>query len=223
MIKINLASKKRASANAAALVEGGGTSGGFTLGGFTNLSGMSKFGREQLEELKDLPLKRLLLTILFYFGGSFAIDYLNEKDIEKLDIAIEGERSRQTQLNRDYDKTKLYNDLEKQLKEHETAIRVKLETIQELLNDRTTPPKLLIALSTAIPKEIWLEELKVQSTEIAIRGSSLGYNQISDFMKSLGENAFFKEVNLKSSQQVKDTSAGVEIANFELVAKRAVR
>jgi hypothetical protein len=65
-----------------------------------------------------------------------------------------------------------------------------------------------------------LTEFRIEKSDLAFKGSALGFNQISDFMKGLNENAMLSEVELKNSQQFKDPSLGVETATFELKAKR---
>lgn len=214
MIKINLVVRDRKGS----LLPEGATS---TLSGYTSLSGMSQLGREQLQQLKELPLKRLGYAVALFIIGSFGVDQWVDQSLKGIQQEMEAEQAKQATLKKEFDKTKSYNTLKTQLEADEKSIRAKLSTIQELLNDRTTPPKILLALSAAIPQEAWLEELKVDNQQITLKGASLGYNQVSDFMKALGENAFVKDVTLKSTQQTKDTN-GVEVNTFDLSMKRAL-
>ena len=54
---------------------------------------------------------------------------------------------------------------------------------------------------------------------VAIKGNSTDFDLVSDFMKRMGESPVFADLVLRSTQKSLD-SAGIEIASFELTAKR---
>jgi Tfp pilus assembly protein PilN len=70
-----------------------------------------------------------------------------------------------------------------------------------------------------MPPEVWLSQIKIVDGNVTLVGGSVGFNQISDLMKNLNENIYFKDLTLKKTEQVKD-KAGREYAEFELTAKR---
>jgi len=210
MIKINLAARKTAS-----LMDGPGGGGGKSR--LTNIGGMTKF---DLSQLKDLPnLRQLVILLLVGYFGNYFLEDLKSEELKKADNATIKLKGEQGKLKTELEQTKKYEGIKKALEGDEIVIRTKLDTIQKLLQDRTTPPKLLVAVSSAIPKEVWLSSIKVEDAAISLQGDSLDFNQVSDFMKNLNESAFFKDVALKNTQQGKDES-GLETAKFELSMKR---
>ena len=204
MIKINLAARKSAS-----LLE--------TRGGDKSLTGMPKINLSALKEIPNLR-SLVILALVGYFGNYF-IEDLKTEEIKKADASIQKLKDEKGKLNHELEETKKYEGIKKALESDEIVIRTKLDTIQKLVQDRTTPPKLLVAISAAIPKEVWLSQIQVEDSNISLSGDSLDFNQVSEFMKNLNESAFFKDLALKNTQQGKDET-GLDTAKFELAMKR---
>ena len=118
-------------------------------------------------------------------------------------------------LKKELDDGKKYEEIKKNLETDERTIHQKLDAIDTLVSDRARPPKLVLALSSTVPKLVWLSELKVEAQDVVLRGNALDFNQVSEFLKSLNENAFFKDTKLVTTQQGTDES-GMETAKFEI-------
>ncbi|OFZ71792.1 MAG: hypothetical protein A3K03_04205 [Bdellovibrionales bacterium RIFOXYD1_FULL_44_7] len=208
MIRINLATRKQvASGDRQQKADG-------ILG---SLFGGSK--ADLNDKLKELPLRKILLMILVGGLASYLADDFMAQKLSEVDSSIKKLTVDQSRLQAELKKTEGYEELKKQLDADEFVLKTKIETIDKLVADRQIAPRLLLALASSIPQDVWLSSLVVQQQEIALTGASLGFNQISDFMKVLNENAFFSELNLRKTEQGKDEFGSV-IATFELMAKR---
>jgi Tfp pilus assembly protein PilN len=198
MIKINLASRKQSSAM-------GGGGGG--LAGF--------LADKNIESLKELPLKKIALTVIVGIGASYLLDDFKANEMAKLaaqEAALNTDKQKATAA---LAKLKDFDEVKKGLDNDEFTLKTKIETIDKLVEDRRTPPKLLMELSKSIPPEVWLSEFKIEHPDVKIIGASMGFNQISDFMKNLNENVFFTALQLEKTEQGHDG-----FATFELKAKR---
>ncbi len=209
MIKINLANKKQSSV------------GKDTKWTQFDLNSVGKTSLIVLEEIKEIrvPIIRIsCLALIIYLGLGFLTNYeeilLQEKDREVKKIIAES-----TKLSLQLEKTKGYDAIKKSLEEDEALIRSKIETVKKLIADRAASPKLLLAISKAIPEEVWLTDISIQETTVSLKGSAIDFNQISDFMKNLNESVYFKDLDLKNTQQAKIEN-NFDIAQFELSANR---
>jgi Tfp pilus assembly protein PilN len=208
MIKINLALRKSAS-----LVQEGGTGAG------TRLT-MQNIRALKVQDLWEIPLVRQLIVFIgLTWAASHFIDVYKRDELTKADEQIAKLKEEQGKLRQELDQGKKFEVLKKNLDDDETVIRQKLEVIHKLVSDRAMPSKLLIALSNAIPKEVWLSDLKVDHTEIVLRGDAVDFTQVSEFMRGLNESAFFRDIVLRNTQQGKDES-GMDTAKFEITVKR---
>lgn len=214
MIKINLALRKQAAGAQSSDAGDKAAGGGGGLGGIK----ISKVAID-LDQLRELPLRQIAIVVAVYVVGGYVLEDYKAGEIAKVDATIAGLSAEKSKLTAEAAKMKGYEDLKKSLESDEKIMRTKIETIQKLIADRQSPPKVLISIAEAIPKDVWLQDFKIAKGEVTMKGYSLGFNQISDFMKSLNENVYFTDVGLKNTQQAKD-EAGVEVANFELSAKR---
>lgn len=207
MIKINLASKK-----ASAISSGGAASAGL----------LSKLGGAGALQNLTPEKKAMLVTGILYgvvlFAANHFIEGYKTQELEKIQMDISGIESKIKLADSELSKTTGFEKLKKDLENDEKLIRTKIETIQSLINERTTPPKILIALSQATPKDVWIQNFSLAAGKLSITGRAYGIALVSDFMRSLDETIYFKDVVLKSSRQAKEQ--GQELATFELEASR---
>ena len=205
MIKINLATRKGARAS-------------------TDKDGKIDFAKgldvgKLLELLKVLPIRQVVLVVVVGAFANYALTNYKVEELAKVEKKLTEVSAKKAKADAEFAKTKDYAGLKKALDSDELSLKTKMGAIQKLLDDRTTPPKLLTTLSKAIPAEIWLSEFSIRDDNVSFRGASLSFNTISDFMKSLEDSIYFKSLTLLSTQLNKDAT-GVDVANFELTARR---
>ncbi|MBS1963938.1 MAG: PilN domain-containing protein [Bdellovibrionales bacterium] len=218
MIKINLHHRK-----AAVGVSAGSATGASGVGGIKGFIEKMRGAGAGVDGISDGEKRSLIILVVVYaaiLGGGWW--YLGEKKTEllgDLDTEVAALDSKIQLLTSELNKTSGYEKIKKSLESDEKTIRTKISTIQELIRDRSTPPKILMTLSESIPKEVWLREFSLQSRHFRILGSCTGMDVVSDFMKALEETIYFKGVVLRSSRQ--DTAKGGHVtASFELEADR---
>jgi Tfp pilus assembly protein PilN len=170
-----------------------------------------------LDQLKELPLRKVLLPLVVAYFASFSLDSYKQETIAKLEKGIAKQKAEEARIQSGLGKVKAYESLKKSLDSDELVIRTKLDTVQKLMADRGFIVKMLLSTASATPKDVWLTGVKTDSSGVSIQGSSLGFNQISDFMKNLNDGQFFSSIELLNSQQAKD---GSDVASFELKAKK---
>ena len=195
MIKINLASRKQSGA----------------VDGKPSLTETL-----DLSILKEPAVRRVVLGLVVAIAGYAAADSFKVEELEKADRSMKKLQEQRTKLEAEASKMKSHEELKKLLEQNQDVIKRKLEIMQKLMADRSTPHKLLLMFSTATPADAWLSELRISNTEVLIKGYSAGLTQVSDLMRNLSESAYLTDVNLKDSQQNKE---GGELAAFEISAK----
>lgn len=229
MIKINLLQKKSA-ANLTSLTStsrAGGVQG--VLDKLKEHSALKRFfpagdsRYPKSSRLKGPDATRKMGTVLLiYLGVSyFAYDYLEGIKVTKLaeaQVEVDALNKEIGDLDKEIGKRKTFESLKRQLEADEKSVRTKIEVVKKLLDERPTISKLLLALSQATPKDVWISSFQWQDTNITINGSSIGTVVVTDFMQNLEETIFFKELKMKKIGQVKDK--GLDIATFELEAKK---
>jgi len=127
MIKVNLATKKRA-----ASVEGGVKSGLMGIFSFGKGAGASDGPVPE----QDLPLRKLIIYIAVGAIASFFLDDFRTTEIQKIDIQVKKLRGVEQELKTKLKKTKGYDQLKARLDKDEFTIRTKIDTIRKLLEDQ---------------------------------------------------------------------------------------
>ena len=206
MIRINLATRKQ-SASAAGESVGGGSK--------INLDQI----RARLGDIQDLPLRKIGSMIAFMMIASYFWTDYQGTEVGKVNVAIEKYQKESSVSKAELGQSKVLEATKKALEADEVVIRTKIETLQKLVDGRQTPPKLLSSISTSIPKDVWLSELKADKESMSFKGFSATISDISDFMKILKENALLTDLKLVKTDKARD-ELGIEVSNFELQAKR---
>lgn len=206
MIKINLANKKRAA--------GTGTQAGNDSPRRAALN-----AGESLGMLKNPKFRQLILLFAGLAGVYYTLESYKADELQKADAAVQVATQKSAQLRAEVAKTSGFEEMKRSLDADELAIRTKIETIQKLVAERPVLPKAMQSVATIIPSDVWLSEFKANADDFTFTGYSMGYGQISDFMKSLGDSAYFTDLRMVASQMGRDDT-GNEVAQFELGAKR---
>jgi Tfp pilus assembly protein PilN len=215
MIKINLASKKQA-----VTAQGAGAAPKRAGFDFKKINLDTIRDNLSFEFLKDPQTRKLLLVVVVGIMCYVALDTYETEQVKKQDDILVQINADNAKLSAELAKTKGYEAIKLEIDTDEKILKTKLDTIKTLIADRQVPPKLLLALSNDIPSETWLSEFTITDKELKLKGSSTGYGQITDFMKMLGESEYLTDVKLVNSRQEKDPSNGMDLASFELSAKR---
>ena len=200
MIRINFATRKRSSA----------------AGPSEKGKGIPKI---DLSSLKDLPLKKYVVAAVACGLGYWLLEDYKETQLAALEPVMQKLNAESSRLQAEIGKTKGFEQVKGQLEKDEFAIKTKIETIEKLVADRTDAYSMLINFSEIMPAEVWLSDFNIKGGQVKIKGSSFGYNPISDFMKRLSESAYVTDLALLSTSQ-RAERRGAEIADFELSAKR---
>lgn len=222
MIKINLARKRKT-----------GTSGGAT--GLTSITGKIDLKNLDLRHIFDTlrrggsgdkkfdlngPIPKAIISIaLCYFVEDTIVGY-KQDELKKYDKAIAAVEKDKSGLQARMAKMKGYEAIKKQLEDDEKAIRTKIEIVKRLLENRNVPAKMLMQIAQSIPEELWLTTLKVNESEARFAGATPGYNQVSDFIKSLNGTAQFTEIGLSGIRESTTATKDQRFQSFELTAKR---
>jgi Tfp pilus assembly protein PilN len=205
MIKINLASRKRAMA---------GVSKTPMTGQALTLQG----ALAQLEEFRDFPLRQILVPLGIAIAVTFGFSTYKQSELDKLQVQIDALKAEKPKLQAEADKMAGYEELQKQMEKDELVIRTKIDTIRKLVQGRTTTVKLLAEIAKITPPHLWLTTVDIGTKEVVFKGFSSDFSLISDFMKTLNENTYVRDVTLKDTQIAEDENHR-EVAKFELLAK----
>jgi Tfp pilus assembly protein PilN len=219
MIKINLALRKTASVVTSETSASTTGPFGLKLPGF--LAGKAPApgqGPVPTTSIEFSDVRSLVVGAAACYAVMYFIEGEKEKEIAELDAQVQTLQTEQTQLRAETNKIQTYEQIKKQLEADEQLMRNKLDTIKKLMEGRANSPKILLTMAQTIPPEVWLRELISEENRYTMAGSALSFNHVSDFMRGLNNSVFFQNVELKGTEEAKDT--GTEVKNFELTAER---
>ncbi len=208
MIKINLAGKKRPVATASAS---------------SGRAGLS-LPRLDADSLKELPLARIGMNLVAAVAAFYLLESYQTDELAKWESVSKKNEAELSQLTAEAGKTAGFEAQLKSLEADRVLLTTKLDAIRALVSNRQAMSKVLLVVATGIPRELWLNSIRLTEGDVRLQGLSYategtGYDQITDFMQTLNQSAYFNDVKLVGTQKDKD-EGGFEVASFELSAKR---
>ncbi len=151
------------------------------------------------------------MLLLVAAGVGFAHSVISEK-LSNANVRI-------AQMQRDIDQYQPQLEQEAAYKKNKNALEAKIGVIDELDRARSGPVRVLSELAARTPARLWLTSLVTEGKTILMSGQSLDNDLVALFLRSLGESAFFTEVDLDKTE-MRD-SGGLRLMNFRIRAELA--
>jgi type IV pilus assembly protein PilN len=181
--------------------------------------------KKQAMGRNQLMLAGVVLVVGIIANGFWYFDRRGEN--EKLKAQVASVQKEIADLDRIIGEVKNITSEKKQLEE-------KLKVLDTLKKGRTGPVKMLDAMASATPKNVWLRQMTETNGAMNVEGSAISNDDVAEFMKSLAAIAWTPEgmgrvvevarkgattsrVELMPSGQVKDVPVGQVSAFFKNV------
>lgn len=87
-------------------------------------------------------------------------------------------------------------------KESKKILQEKLNVINTLRKEKSSPAKVLDELSIGKPEKVHFESLKKEGTKVSIEGIALDDETVANFMTNLRKTKIFKNVDLIVTEQI---------------------
>lgn len=185
-----------------------------------NLAG----GKKQMDlanvggfDLTKLKIKPLLLVIVLIYVPDFLLVPMWETEREEANQIIQAKQTELSSLKRKMSQTQ---DLEKQIRElqaQEENLGKKLTAVKEAISEKRSPAPILLYIAKNIPNSLWLRELDLDKDIMTIKGDSLDYISIGNFVNSMKSSVFIKDANItETNNVVRDADKRRVVETFEV-------
>jgi len=144
------------------------------------------------EEVRQVLMQTMLMLILIGSGIAFAHSRISEQ----LDMSS----ARVDQMKRDIDQFKPQLEQVAAFRKQKARLENKIKVIADLDRARSGPVQVLNELANRIPERLWLTKMSTQDGEIFMEGLSLDNDLVALFLTSLGQSAYFKDVDLDNTR-----------------------
>ena len=190
MIKINLSSTRGAADN-------------FNVGGF---------------DLSHLNVKMIFFGIIFLYVPEMILSSYYEKEVEGLKNQ---ETSLRNEVRKVSSKVRSLKNIKKQvdaLKKQEQKLSEKLKAVTVIINKRKNPFKVLYYIAENTPKTVWMTSIKMQNTDLILRGHAENWKDIGALLESLKNSIFLSDLKYKVPDGVENQYDGRRVEVFEITA-----
>lgn len=175
--------------------------GGLNLGGF---------------DFTKIKIKAVLLAIVLIYAPDFFLLPYYEEELTKTNEQLNTKSVNLTSLKR---KVQQSENLEKQITElklQEETLGQKLIAVKKAISEKRNPSALLLYIAKNIPTDLWIRDLQIDDTTMTIKGESLDYSSIGNFVNSLRSSVFIREANITSTVNTLRETDKRRIENFEV-------
>ncbi len=161
------------------------------------------------EDARQLAMQGVLVLLLVLAAIGFAHSYISEE--------ISSSKSRIAQMQRDIDQYKPQLEQVAAFRKKKKQLETKIGVIEELDRARSGPVRVLSELVTRTPDRLWLTSLVTEGKTILMTGESLDNDLVALFLRSLGESAYFTQVDLDKTE-MRGQNEGLRLMSFRIRA-----
>ncbi len=212
MIRINLAKRKQAG-----YVGAGGTN---TVSGKTSfLDGVTGFISSSAQTSNidySQVFLRIVLPIILCVAMYFLFDRYVTDQKELMAAELRKMDEDRSKLDKETAKIKGYEKEQAEIEKNSKIIQGKVDAVEKLTNNRDFALKALVALSHAVPKEMWIDSIEETETGFQLSGNATDMGMVGDFIGKLGQSIYFKDVSFKNTR----TDTTTNVTSFDITARR---
>jgi Tfp pilus assembly protein PilN len=162
----------------------------------------------------DLNVVNFPLVGIAFLVGMMAPGYLLTPGWqEELKAINEQERkilSEEKELKKKIKEFKYIEEQIVELQAQEQRLKEKLRVVRKIIKTRKTPANLLLYIAKNIPDDLWLSEITIESDKFVLKGKSLSFLSVRDFIQSLRTSIFFRDLRMDSTQAKEDETRGLD-------------
>lgn len=151
------------------------------------------------KEKKKVGVKKELiifsLAIIILLAVLFVIHWRLEKTREDILAQI-------AQMKKDINYYKSLTSEVNKAKEAQKILQEKLNIINTLRKEKSSPARVLDELSIGKPEKVHFESLKKEGSKVGIEGIALDDETVANFMTNLRKSKIFKNVDLIVTEQI---------------------
>jgi len=126
--------------------------------------------------------RQILALFAFVLVGAGVGNYMWYADradvVEKQAEGLDSTRRRIADLDKTIGEVKNINN-------RKTEVEKKLAVLDELRRGRSGPVRMLDALSTALPKKVWLKAFNEERGSVKLTGSAVSHDDVAELMRNL--------------------------------------
>ncbi|MDQ6976926.1 MAG: PilN domain-containing protein [Ghiorsea sp.] len=150
-------------------------------------------------------------SVLLVVGIIVVIDVWSTQDLTDLQAEQALLKTQNAQLSKKIGELRNLDSLRKE-------VEGKLQIVDELQAGRFRSFNTLVAITEAIPQNIWLASLKDNAGTLSLSGMGESSKAVANFMRALGASVYFDDVRLTVDKEAQ--AEGVSVRQFELVLHR---
>ncbi|MCP4498445.1 MAG: hypothetical protein GY822_00565 [Deltaproteobacteria bacterium] len=170
--------------------------------------------RINLLPIKEKKKRNRMFMQLIAMGAVLMIAVISILGVGKYySDRLEEQVDRKAQLKVDIIELKKIIGKVDELDEQTKRLESQLDAIKMLEKAKSGPVRILDALSSKIPKRVWLDSVTEKGGSMTLKGVGLDHADISEFMNTLDKNKYFSNVRLDHT--VSKDNGGQE--NFSFV------
>jgi Tfp pilus assembly protein PilN len=172
-------------------------------------------------DLNNLNFKMLGLALVIYYMPSFVVSQMFSQKQEEVQAVLREITTKnkviKTALQKDRDIKTLLDAYKIQVSKLES----RSAQVDEILQTRTNPKKILEKIARSIPEDVWFDEMTITGkNEIMILGGSYTPRAIGEFITAINDSPFFGGSITPARQENKQENLDGAQTSYELFELR---
>lgn len=171
-------------------------------------------------DLSKLSPVGLVVAALVWFIPDYLFVSEWEREKNAYQQQIRELNQKLTQVNNEIRENQDVREKLDAFNEQIVRLEQRTEQVQQIINTRTNPQRVLESIARSTPDELWFQSLRIDAEgAMTVRGASSNYRSIGSLISTLNDTPFFaRSVSLVSSNTEEEQIGGLSrrIESFEI-------
>jgi Tfp pilus assembly protein PilN len=167
-------------------------------------------------DFSQIKIKMLLLVIGLAYVPDFFLYPAWETSLAEKNADFNTKQMALQRLKRQVSQNTSFEKQIRELKAQEENFRKKLFAVKEAISQKQNPYPLLHYIAKNIPPEVWITSLTIDNDKMSIKGQSLDYGSVGNFLTSLKSSVFIKDFVMGPVDSIVRPSDKRRIETFEV-------
>jgi len=161
---------------------------------------------------KETMQQQIIIAVLALFATLGLIAYFHIGINNAIANIIQEKKDVNEEIKSLQKEAKALKKYKRQLK----ALGIRKKVIKKLQVERNGPVMVMDELAMTMPRELWIDDLKLRSGKLTIKGYAADNETLANFMRGLNKSNFFKNINLSQSKKSKKSGLTVNIFTLSM-------
>jgi len=168
-------------------------------------------------DISAINLPMVILSVLVFYSDGIFKSYYSQPKLDVINEEITALRVQRRKIQSQLKKKDEYKKKIEDIKKREQEFVDKIQVFKNIIASARNPMSILIFLGKSITPNIWIEEMKMEESQVSFTLKGTSTSEMNSLQRSLNNSTYFQgSLQFLTRTSVFDNKAGTEVYTYAL-------